>query len=108
MDIESGRGTLAMALDPPEANPLSLTVLTISSGPKCCLNRLTCVFDGLSDGFFGARGFRGLGGLSGSLGFRFLGTLLDVEAAGVGVTSSREGDCVASTGEREGEEEDSL
>ena len=98
-----------MALDPPEAKPLSLTVLTISTGPKCCLNRLTCVFDGLSDGFFGTRGFRGLGGLLGSFGFRFLGTLfLDVEPTGVGVKSSWEAEYVASAGERDGEEEDSL
>jgi len=48
-------------------------------------------------GFFGARGFRGLGGFSGSF-FRFLGTpFFDVEPVEVGVnsSSSRVGDCEA-------------
>jgi hypothetical protein len=87
--------TLAIELPPLPAGGLSLTVRTIS--PRFCLNLFTCVFDGESLGFFGARGLRGLGGFSGSF-FRFFGTpFFDVEPVGVGVnsSSSRDGDCEA-------------
>jgi hypothetical protein len=87
--FKRGPVTLAIALPPPPASGLSLTVRTIS--PTACLNRFTCVLLGLSRGFFGLRGLRGLGGLSGSFGLRFLGTFLPAEPVEAGVKSSSSG-----------------